>query len=493
MRTRRLLLSGAALSLLGACTVGPDFVRPAVPDATGYRPDPLPEATTGTIGPAGGAQRLVPGASVAPDWWRAFGSAELDTLVVEALARNADLEAARATLRQAQALADAGRGALLPRAALAAQSARQRVEPVPTGGTAASIPAYSLSTARVEVSYLVDLFGGARRDVEGLVAEADRLLFERDAAALALSGNLVNAVIQAAALRDEIEATREIIAAAESSLRVVRSRLALGAIARSEVLLQEAELAQRRADVPVLQKALEEQGTLVAVLAGRTTDRQPSRLLTLDALSLPRTLPVRLPSELVRQRPDILSAEAALRTANARIGVATANLLPRVTLTATYGTAATAGISALTPEGLIWSAAAGLAQPIFQGGRLLRERDAAVAARDAAAARYRGAVLSAFKNVADALRSIELDAETLRLQEDSARIAAQSLDIARRQQRLGSVTTLEVLTAQQADARARIALVRATAARFADTTALYVALGGGFDAGSRSPDRVSER
>ncbi|WP_338664800.1 efflux transporter outer membrane subunit [Pararoseomonas sp. SCSIO 73927] len=493
MARRHYPLSGAAFLLLAGCAVGPDFERPAAPDAAGYRPAPLAATITGTTGPGGGAQRFVPGAPVAPDWWRAFGSAELDALVAEALARNTDLEAARATLRQAQALAEAGRGGFFPTIGLAAQSARQRVEPVPFGSRAASPPAYTLSTARVEVSYLVDLFGGVRREVEGLDAEADRLLFERDAAALTLSGNLVNAAVQDAALRAEIDATREIIAAAEDSLRVLRSRLSLGAIARSEVLLQEAEVAQRRADLPVLQKALEEQRTLIAVLAGRTTDRHPLSLPPLDALRLPETLPVRLPSELVRQRPDILSAEAALQAANARIGVATANLLPRVTLTASYGTAATSGISAFTPEGLIWSAAAGLAQPIFQGGRLLRERDAAIAARDAAAAGYRGAVLRAFKNVADALRAVELDAETLRTQDEAARVAAQSLDIARRQQRLGAVTTLEVLTAQQADARARIALIRARAARFADTTALFVALGGGFGAEAGAVASVSGR
>ncbi|WP_120010918.1 efflux transporter outer membrane subunit, partial [Teichococcus vastitatis] len=223
----------------------------------------------------------------------------------------------------------------------------------------------------------------------------------------------------------------------------------------------------------------EEQRTLIAVFTGRTTDRPAPPTPTLDALRLPDTLPVQLPSELVRQRPDILSAEAALQAANAQIGIAAANMLPRLTLTASYGTAQTAGIDAFTPQGLIWSIAAGLTQPLFQGGRLARQRDAAIAARDAAAARYRGTVLGAFKNVADALRAIELDAEALRAQNEAAHVAAQSLEIARQQQRLGAATTLEVLTAQQANARSRIALIQARAARFSDTVALYTALGGG--------------
>ncbi len=479
MLNRRTLLAGAALVLLAGCAVGPDFERPGAPAAADYRSSSLPHATATSDGLSGDQQRFVPGTPVAPDWWRSFGSPELDALVTEALVNNADLEAARATLRQARALAAAGRGYFFPTVGLSAQSGRQRVEPTPSGG-AGSLPPYSLHTGRVDVSYASDIFGGTRREVEGLVAEADRQRYEVATAALTVAGNLVNAVVQEAALQSQIQATREIIAAAEDSLRLLRSRLALGAVPRSEVLLQESEVAQRRADLPALLKAAEEQRTLVAVLTGRTTDLAPPPTPALDVLRLPETLPVRVPSELVRRRPDILSAEATLQAANARIGVATANMLPRLTLTAGYGTAQTAGVDAFTPQGLIWSLAAGLTQPLLQGGRLARQRDAAIAARDAAAAQYRGTVLGAFKNVADALRAVELDAETLQAQREAARVASQSLEIARRQQRLGAATTLEVLTAQQADARARIALIQARAARFTGTVALFTAMGGGF-------------
>ncbi|WP_109519350.1 TolC family protein [Teichococcus aestuarii] len=195
-------------------------------------------------------------------------------------------------------------------------------------------------------------------------------------------------------------------------------------MAQSEVLLRESEVTQRRADLPVLLKAAEEQRTLIAVLIGRTTELAPPSGPTLDVLRLPDTLPVRLPSALVRQRPDILSAEAALQAANARIGVATANMLPRLTLTAVYGMAQAASVDAFTPQGLVWSVAAGLTQPLFQGDRLARQRDAAIAARDVAAAQYRGTVLGAFKNVADALRAVELDAETLQAQREAARVEA---------------------------------------------------------------------
>ncbi|NGM23415.1 efflux transporter outer membrane subunit [Roseomonas stagni] len=469
MRNRRSLLAGLALLCCAGCTLGPDFDRPAAPAAAGYGPIRPPDPDAGTAGEA--AQRFVPGAPVPAEWWRAFGSPELDALVAEALRHNAGLEAARATLRQAEALVAAGRGGFYPSLGLGAQATRQRAEPAP----AASSP-YSLRTARLEVSYAPDLFGGTRREVEGLVAEADRQGFELAAAALGVSGNLINAVIEEAALQAQLTATREIIAVAEDSLRLLRSRLALGAVPRGEVLLQEAEVMQRRAELPALQKAVEARRTLITVLLGGTPDRP---LPALDALRLPETLPVSLPSALVRQRPDILAAEAALRAANAGIGVATANMLPRLPLTAAYGTAQAPGVDAFTPQGLIWSVAAGLTQPLFQGGRLAGQREAAIAARDAAAARYRAAVLGAFRDVADALRAIGSDAEELRARREAARVAAQSLEIARRQQRLGAVSLLEVLAAQQADARARIALVQATAARFSDTVALHVALGGG--------------
>ncbi|WP_162306251.1 TolC family protein, partial [Teichococcus vastitatis] len=272
MAIRRTLLAGTALVLLAGCAVGPDFERPAAPNAVGYRPVPLTAMTVSTDGPGGGAQRFAPSAPVDADWWRAFGSPELDALITEALASNADLEAARATLQQAQALVAAGRGGFLPTLGLGVQSSRQKAEPIPVGG-AGSFPPYSLHTGRVEVSYAPDFFGGTRREVEGLVAEADRQRFELTAAALTVSGNLVNAVVQEAAFRAEIQATREIIAASEDSLGLLRSRFALGAISRSEVLLQAAEVAQRRADLPALLKAAEEQRTLIAVFTGRTTDR----------------------------------------------------------------------------------------------------------------------------------------------------------------------------------------------------------------------------
>jgi NodT family efflux transporter outer membrane factor (OMF) lipoprotein len=469
---RRSLLAGLALLCCAGCTLGPDFDRPAAPVAAGYGPTPPPDPAAGTAGEA--AQRFVPGAPVPAGWWRAFGSPELDALVAEALRHNAGLEAARATLRQAEALVAAGRGGFFPSLGLGAQATRQRMEPAP----AASSP-YSLRTARLEVSYAPDLFGGTRREVEGLVAEADRQGFELAAAALGVSGNLINAVIEEAALQAQLTATREIIAVAEDSLRLSRSRLALGAVPRGEVLLQEAEVIQRRAELPALQKAVEARRTLITVLLGRTPDRPLPPLPALDALRLPETLPVSLPSALVRQRPDILAAEAALRAANAGIGVASANMLPRLPLTAAYGTAQAPGVDAFTPQGLIWSVAAGLTQPLFQGGRLAGQRAAAIAARDAAAARYQATVLAAFRDVADALRAIGSDAEELRARREAARVAALSLEIARRQQRLGATSLLEVLAAQQADARARIALIQATAARFSDTVALHLALGGG--------------
>lgn len=465
-----------ALLLLAGCVVGPDFVRPDAPAATGYAPTPPPTTTVSTEAPAGDAQRFAPDAALRPDWWRIFFSSELDAILQAALAANADLDAARAALRRAEALADAGRGGLFPSAGLTGQASRQRAEPV----AGVRSPAYSLSTGRVEVSYAADLFGGTRREIEALEAEADQQRFELGAATLTLTGNLVQAVLRDAALKMEIEATRRIIASAESTVELLRRRFALGAVSRNDVLLQEAALMQRRVELPGLLRQAEQQRTLIAVLSGRTTDRPGPPTPRLDALRLPATLPLRLPSDLVRQRPDILVAEARLRAANAQIGVATAEMLPRLILTASYGRAQSGGIDAFTPQGIIWSLAAGLTQPLFQGGRLVHRRQAAIAARDQASAQYRGTVLRAFKDVADALRAIELDAEALRIQQEAAVLAARSLAIAREQLRIGAVTSLEVLAAQQADAQAQIGLVRAQEARFADTVALLLALGSGW-------------
>jgi NodT family efflux transporter outer membrane factor (OMF) lipoprotein len=333
----------------------------------------------------------------------------------------------------------------------------------------------------VNVSYTLDLFGRTRRDLEALQAQVDYQGFQLEGAYLTLASNIVTAALQEASLRGQLQATRGILATQEEQLGLIEKQFELGGIARTDVLAQRASLAQSRAALPPLEKRLAQTRHLLAVLAGRFPgDAANLPEFHLEDFRLPEELPVSLPSSLVRQRPDIRSAEELLHAASARVGVATADLYPQITLSARYGTEAVQVGDLFRPGTAVWGIGAGLQQPIFHGGALEATRRAEVAGFDQAAAQYRGTVLAAFRDVADVLRALEYDAMTVKAQGEAEAAARDTLDIAKKQVRYGATNYLSLLDAQRQYNLARILLVQAQAGRFADTAALFQALGGGW-------------
>jgi NodT family efflux transporter outer membrane factor (OMF) lipoprotein len=462
--------------LLAGCAVGPDFRAPAPPQATRYTESPLPATTVGAPGAAGAPQRFVDGGTVAQQWWTLFRSEPLDGLIRGAVAESPTLAAAAATLRQAQEAYAAQSGALLYPAVDGNLSAARNKLGNEGAGTAGIFSVYNAS---VSVSYALDAFGRNQRELEGLQAQVDYRGFQLDGAYLALTSNLVTAAVREASLRAQIAATREIIAAEERQLELVNRQLELGAVGRLAVLAQDTQVSQVRATLPPLERDLARTRHLVAVLAGRPPSEASLPAFELTGFELPQELPVSLPSELVRQRPDIRAAEAQLHQASAAIGVATANLYPQITLSGSFG-AQSARFGDWIGGPSIWGIGAALLQPLFNGGQLQAERRAALAAYDAAAAQYRDTVLHAFGDVADALRALEDDARTLGAQAAAESLARDTLELTQRQYRLGAVSYLALLVAQRQYQQARIALVQAQAARYADVAALFGALGGGW-------------
>ncbi len=485
MRPRCRPLAGpVALALaLAACAVGPDFQPPAPPQGTDaahpYTPVPLPAATASAPGTGGTAQRLALGQDVPAMWWQLFHSPALDRLVRSALERSPTLAAAQAALRQAQEqyAADAG-GKTLPAVTGQAGAERQRASQV-----ASSVPGgivYSLYNASVNVTYSIDAFGAARRELEGLQAGIDVQRWQVEAAYLSLTANLVTAAIQESSLRGQLQAAQEVIAAQQKSLAVVEQQAALGAVPRQSVLAQRTQLAQTRATLPALEKALAQTRQQLAVYAGRLPGDADLPAFTLDSLQLPQDLPLTLPSALVRQRPDVQASEALLHAASAQVGVATANLYPQITLSGSAGLQSAKLDSLFDHASTAWSLGGGLLAPIFNGGALQARRRAAEAAYDQALAQYRLTVLNAFLNVADTLRALDSDATALQTQADAAALAQQSLDLVEQQYRAGAVGVLALLDAERSVQSTRIGLVQAQAARYADTAALFQALGGGW-------------
>ncbi len=472
-------IAGAAAFALGGCAVGPDFHRPPAPDVAGYTRGPLAAQTASATTHGGEPQRFVRALDIPGQWWTLFRSEPLNRLIGQALRGNPDLDAAQAALRQANEQVLARAGGLLPSVGAAIQSERARA---PVAGALIGgrpyIPTFSVTTASLSLFYAPDVFGGMRRQIESLAAQAEYQRFQLEATYLTLTANVVIAAVQEASLRGQIRAVEEILRIDGDELDLVRQKFRVGVVSQADVLLQKAALEQTRASLPALQKQLAQVTGRLTALAGRLPSQEVRATFDLDSLRLPRELPVSLPSRLVRQRPDVRAAEAQLHAASAAVGVATANQLPQFSITAAFGASATG--SETFPGSGVWSVAGSAAQTLFDAGALLHKKRAAVAAFDQAAAQYRSTVIGAFHGVSDALRALQFDADALAAQDAAERSAFASLDLARRQFRANTADYLTVLSAERTWEQARTGLVQAQGNRYADTAALFQALGGGW-------------
>ncbi len=466
--------------LLAGCAVGPDFQRPTAPKVDRYTPQPLPAQTASVDVKGGEAQHFVQDMDIPGQWWMLFHSKPLNDLIDQALKANPDLQAAQAALRGAWENVYAQQGAFFPSIDANFNPTRQKTAGVLTSPLANNSYTYSLHTAQVSVAYAPDVFGGTLRQVESLKAQADAQRFQLEATYLTLTSNVVASAVQEAALRGQIEATRKIIEFQIKSLELLKRQYELGQIATADVVAQEAALAQTQAMLPPLEKQLAQQRDLLARLIGRFPSEKLVEEFKLSSLQLPQQLPVSLPSRLVEQRPDVRTAEEQLHSASADIGVSIANRLPNITLSANAGSSAAAINQLFTPGTGFWALAGNLTQPIFQGGTLLHRQRAAEAAYDQAAAQYRGVVLTAFQNVADTLHAIQSDADAMKAAVAAESAAARSLAIAQQQLELGDISYLALLNSEQTYQQAMINLVQALANRYADTAALFQALGGGW-------------
>ena len=474
------MLASAAFLGLSGCAVGPDFETPATPAVTGYTREPLAAQTASADIPGGEAQRLVQGLDIPAQWWTLFHSPELNRLVENAIKANPSIQAAQAALKVALENVYAQQGAFLPSIDGSFSPSRNKssnsISPVPANGS----NVYSLYTAQLSLSYAPDVWGLNRRQVESLQAQTDAQRFQLEATYVTLTSNVVTAAIQEASLRAQIDATRDIIRIQNELLDLLRRQLQAGAVAGIDVAAQEAALAAALATLPPLEKQLAQQRDALAALIGAFPSEEPSEQFQLASLSLPQDLPVSLPAKLVQQRPDVRAAEANLQSASAQIGVAVANRLPNLTLSALWGTQAISAGGLFGPGNAIWTLSGQLLAPLFDGFTLLHRERASRAAFDQAAAQYKSTVLGAFQNVADTLRALQSDADAVKAQDAAKRAAETSLSISRRQLELGQINYLSLLNAQQTYLQAVINLAQAQANRYADTAALFQALGGGW-------------
>lgn len=470
-----LLLAG----LLTGCTVGPDFTRPEPPEASRYTLAPLPAQTVSAKTPLGEAQQFRLSEDVDAQWWKKLGSPRLDALIEQAFESSPTLAAARATLRQAQELHSAQAGATLyPQVDAGLGAERQRMSPGALGQTG-DAREFSLYNASVGVHYQLDLAGGNRRALEALAARTDYSRYELDGARLTLAANIATTAILRARLAAQISATQAMIDAQEEQITTTQARVRLGQATPDELLSLQAQAEQTRAELPLLRKQLDQSEHLLATLSGQAPGSAEVPGFMLDEFKLPVDLPMVLPSELVRRRPDIQAAEALLHAANADYGVAVAKLYPQINLSANLASQALTTGALFGGGSAVWSVLGQLTQPLFNPG-LPAEKRASLAALEAAAAKYQGVVLDALRNVADTLRALDHDAQTLASLATADTYAQSSLESVKRQYALGTVDYTQLLIAQQQAQRSRIGLVAAQAQRLVDSAALFQAMGGGY-------------
>jgi NodT family efflux transporter outer membrane factor (OMF) lipoprotein len=498
----RMALLAGATALAAGCAVGPRYHPPKAPADAGYAPAPLPQSSASAPIHGGDAQRLVNGQDIRFDWWQLFQSPALDALVERAFKANPTVKAAQAALVQAQELVYAQQGYFFPTVGANYNFQRTKIagnftvdDSPGTQGNGDNLNPplldlnhfphtaplyYDYHTAELDVGFVPDVFGSNRRQVESLAAQRDVQRFALEATYVTLASNVVAAAIQEASLRAQIEATRQIIAAEEKSLQILRDQLSLGFAMRIDVAAQETALAQARAMLPPLQEQFEQTRDLIRALAGNLPNQDVPETFELDALTLPRELPLSLPARIIEQRPDVRAAEAQLHSANAQVGVAVAAMLPQFSITGADGGNADQFAWMFRKGGPFWNLVGNASQPLFEGGTLLHRKRAAADALKQAAAQYQTSVLTAYQNVADTLHASLSDAVALAAQVRAENAAKVTYDLTQRQLDLGYVNTLTLLNAEATYQQALIQRVQAQATRFGDTVAMFQALGGGW-------------
>ncbi|WP_420135701.1 efflux transporter outer membrane subunit [Rhodopseudomonas sp.] len=481
VHAKRSVMATAICMLLGGCAVGPDFITPAPPSVDRYTAAPLPAA--------GGKQGapFVAAEDIPTRWWSAFRSVPLDRVIRAAVTNNPSLQAADAALKLARYNALAQRGLYFPQVAASYGPSAQ----LTSNYEPSDVPQqrYTLHTAQLTIAYTLDIWGANARAVESLDAITEQQHFQLEAAHLSLTANIVTAAIGEASLRGQIAATQRIIAIERDILQILKSQFEAGQAAQVDVLSQQAALAQVEQTLPPLEKQLAVQRDLVTALAGEPSAAGIPQRFELAQLTLPRNIPVLLPSTLVRHRPDVRAAEANLHSVSAQVGVAVAARLPNIAIGGSSAGASAYKFAQLFAPGTgFYVLAANATQPIFDGMTLLNKQHAAEAALEQADAQYRQAVIAALQNVADALQSLAIDARLVSSAIKAETVARTSLDIVRQQLKLGQVNQVAVLNAQQTYFNAAVARVQAEATRLSDAAGLFMATGGSWPQNCRADD-----
>jgi NodT family efflux transporter outer membrane factor (OMF) lipoprotein len=474
---QRILLVGLTISL-AACASGPDFERPLSPTDSGYSQTGTPSVPS--VEGAGTEQHFALGREISAEWWKLFRSPDLDQVLTQAIDGNRTLAAATSSLKQAHEAVLVATGGFYPQVDFGASAERQRNNFEAVGITVFPPKQFNVYSLGPTVSYTLDVFGQTGREVEQAAALEEAQNYQLQAAYLTLTGSAVTEAVTIASLRAQIKAVEDMLTDDQTNLRLVRDQLNAGTATDLDLQTATAQLATDRTLLPPLRQQLTVARHALTVLVGKTPANWSPPDFDLDALNLPEEVPVSLPSALVRQRPDILVTEAQLHAASAAVGIATAELYPRITLSASVMQEFLKPQNIFDPASNIWSFGGGLTAPLFHGGSLRAQKRGAEDAFQSSLATYEQTVLEAFGQVADLLDALGHDAELLAAEQTAYQAASSALNLTRTSFSLGNATLLQVLDTQRSLQQARLGLARAQAQRYLDTAQLFVAMGGGW-------------
>jgi len=489
--------------VLSSCAVGPNFNSPDAPETSTYTPENISRISENN----GGDIRLVNGGEVPEKWWETFHNKKLNGIVTNAIQHNQTLEAAEASIRVAYFNAEAQKGFFLPQIGMTPSvsanlpsnlfansvlNQKLNSQSYPNAGSVLSniaVPSttatpppwdYRLITPTMGISYTPDVWGKYRRTVESLEAQQDIARYQLEAAYLAMTSNVALTAIMEASLRSQYEAIEGVIKIMYDALDTLRKQLDVGWASEADVLTQEALYAQAKQLLPPLQKQIALARNLLTALGGDYISAQSNDLFKLSELRLPKNIPVVLPSKLVRQRPDVRAAEANMHDAAARIGIAIGTRLPEFTINSLGGASAYHFDYLFQSGTTLYNIIGGTNAPVFQGFTLLNKQKAAEANFDQANALYRSTVIQAFRDVADMLRSLQADTKAVEAATYSERVAKKQLEIIRAEMKIGAVSVLMLLNAQNNYMMATVSRIQAQGNQLADVAGLFMALGGGW-------------
>jgi len=463
-------LAAMLIFALGGCaTVGPNYTSPGAPAASSF-------SMAGDAKPT--SLVLSPKTRMAGAWWSALGSPALDEVIGLALKANPTVAEAGAALDRARAQAAAAQGAMAPQLSAEASPMRERINTQSFGFVGFPSPTINLYSIGATVSYDLDLFGGRRRALEGAKAKADAEAHRAEAAYMSLTGNIAVQALKIAYLRAQRDALDLVIADDLRTAEMLQKSEAAGGAGSTAVASGYGLLAKDQGLRPALTREIDAARHQLAFLVGKSPAEWSPPDFDISDFRLPQTVPISLPSDLVRHRPDILAADAELHAATAQVGVATADLFPDIKLSANLTQGSVEPGNLLRYDSTGWTMVAGLTAPLLNGGRLKANTAAAAAGAKAAEARYRGTVLRALLQVADSLSALGQDDLSLEAARLFERVARENLKDAQSAYDLGGGPRIAVANARKEVNRARRSTLEVEGRRATDLVDLMTATSG---------------